>query len=575
MKVAAAIAGHDLRAMLQEFQLAAQRQDFARLRILLRELLVLPATNGKLRVQVLLFYTQHVGSQTALTIEELEFCAEMARLLGPSETEFTAAAIGILQNLRLDAMTDYPRAKDIFAHLAVPLLRHAVAQKFFDTAVQLEAFLYYAYCRSVEDRGHFGHFWDEIRPLMLSVGTALGGPLPDRPRNARPHVVFLIQKATGLAHEEVLCNLLTGWSRLDDKPFDATVLYLMGDENDAGAEATMAATGCSIRKMNLELKTFGSKGITALRQHMAEIGADVVVQVSVTTLLYPIFAARVAPVQIFWAMKYHAVEAACIDGYITGSSLSKFRQVDGRTWRACLGGYVRLTAPEHAAAAAGLAAKIRDSFGGPDAVIVGSLGREQKLNSPPFLEAVARVMQRCPNMIFLWTGRSQPPAINRLFIEHGVANRALHIGWVDTRLWGQVLDVFADSFPLGSGLTLYQAMAAGKAAVFFDSPEAREMGLNQVILDALEDEAEEGEQMRRIYKPGGDLLYLCAADAAAYERNLEQVVRDAGLRARIGAANRQFVAGYLENTERMARVFASHIAEILNEKSMSVAGRAS
>src|SRR6185436_14508130 len=99
-------------------------------------------------------------------------------------------------------------------------------------------------------------------------------------------------------------------------------------------------------------------------------------------------------------------------------------------------------APEKAPAAR----EVRASLGarGP---VYGSFGREEKLNSPAFLDAVVAILRRVPGAVFLWTGRVQHPEIQKRFEAAGVAARCRFIGWVDTKLYAQVIDVFLDSFP--------------------------------------------------------------------------------------------------------------------------------
>jgi predicted O-linked N-acetylglucosamine transferase (SPINDLY family) len=48
-----------------------------------------------------------------------------------------------------------------------------------------------------------------------------------------------------------------------------------------------------------------------------------------------------------------------------------------------------------------------------------------------------------------------------------VAVRSHFVGWVDTPLYAAALDVFLETFPLGCGITGYQAMGAGVPLVSY------------------------------------------------------------------------------------------------------------
>jgi predicted O-linked N-acetylglucosamine transferase (SPINDLY family) len=93
-------------------------------------------------------------------------------------------------------------------------------------------------------------------------------------------------------------------------------------------------------------------------------------------------------------------------------------------------------------------------------VVLGTLARTEKLNSAPFLSAVAQVLRANPRAIWLWTGREMHPAIEAHMRAAGVARQCRFVGWIDTALYASSLDIFLESFPVGCGTTGYQALRA-------------------------------------------------------------------------------------------------------------------
>ena len=271
---------------------------------------------------------------------------------------------------------------------------------------------------------------------------------------------------------------------------------------------------------------------------------------------------RIAPLQGWFAMKYHACDIAEIDVHLGVENVVLRKTMEGREWRT-LGSAARSWVdPEQA----GPARALRATF--PDAAIVAaSIGREEKLDSPAFLEAVCELLSKHPNLHFLWTGRVPRASIRGAFERAGVADRARFVGWVDTRLYAQAIDLFLDSFPFPCGFTLKEAMAAGKPAVMMNTPESLETGVPGAISPLIEHTAdappEVRERLRAIFTRERDFdLYLCAASADEYVAMAGRLIADPELRARAGAANRAFIEGFLSSPHDEARKLLDHLDDL-------------
>jgi hypothetical protein len=106
--------------------------------------------------------------------------------------------------------------------------------------------------------------------------------------------------------------------------------------------------------------------------------------------------------------------------------------------------------------------------------------------------------------------------------------------------------------------------------VQFASAEAEESGLHSMLAPLLAGEEgtpEEQERARAIFGSGPGSLYLCAADTQQYVEHALRLAADAGLRRAAGEANRRFVAEFLSDPAHVARTLATHLVEIIGEKS--------
>jgi predicted O-linked N-acetylglucosamine transferase (SPINDLY family) len=260
-----------------------------------------------------------------------------------------------------------------------------------------------------------------------------------------------------------------------------------------------------------------------------------------------------------------SLEFAEIDGYLTSGSVSGgARRIGARQWRIGPIAAADWVAPELAADSA----RERGRFA-QHRILYACIGREEKLNSVPFLKSVAAILKAVPEAGFLWTGRQRHPVIQATMEAEGVAQRCYFIGWVNTRLYAQVIDVFLDSFPFPCAYTLYEAMAAGKPAVLYASEESAEMGARALIeplLCGTEGTEQDQKAAREIFRQAGENLFLLASDADDYVRLGVRLARHAAFMRLAGSAGSAFVQRFMTDRARFARIYGEHIASAVKEK---------
>lgn len=263
-------------------------------------------------------------------------------------------------------------------------------------------------------------------------------------------------------------------------------------------------------------------------------------------------------------MKYHSLEFDDIDGYVS-LGLGKYKKINDKLWRVGPGCSTNrfdenLTLE---------AKKIKQQYAQFE-LVTASIGREEKLADPVFLETIGRILKVNPKIAFLWTGRVQLPQIQNKLDEMGISSQCFFIGWVNTKLYAQVIDLFLDSFPFPCGVTLTQAMIASKACVLYYSPESCETGVVgniMPILDFPHINKQEYDLFCDIFhlnQNQKEKLYFCAKSHVEYEEYANLLIRDKNLRNDSAKANRKFVELLLTDLTKMAEVFSHHFLETIS-----------
>lgn len=382
-------------------------------------------------------------------------------------------------------------------------------------------------------------------------------PLPLwRPTAAKPwRAAFFLQSAAILGHTEALFELLEHRPR--GLPWsDQPIVYVFSGINPELTQRITALGACCVTvQAEIETHSFQAR-IEWLRRRIAEDEASHFVWISAPPTAELGMAMRLAPVQVFWTLKFHPFQIPDIDGYITYGAWSEDeRVVHGERWAVVP---FMMSKPSPPVSAADVAAA-RAPFAQHD-ILFGTLARTEKMNAAPFLDAVVRILKDNPKAGFLWTGRELHTGIQAHFERGGVAAQCHFIGWVQTPIYARVLDVFLESFPFGCGLTGIQGLEAGTPFLSYEAPETQ-YGMH--FMRPLAENGPAAQEIRGLLQPAdgsGPLLY--AANADEYVALAGKLARDAEFRRKVGAAGQAYYRRYLTDSERMARRFMQVLAEV-------------
>ncbi|MFZ5530809.1 MAG: hypothetical protein ACOY4U_07150 [Pseudomonadota bacterium] len=475
----------------------------------------------------------------------------------------------LLNGLGFHKSSTYDNLERIHYGYALPMLRWSLAQGAFDHALALEVQCYEHFVKQRETEDHFRQKLNEWVPDMLAAGRRLRirlPPLPAPVEGGRQRIGFFIHNASTLAHIEALINVLDGYQQLADKPFDP-IIYCFGGE-DAAMQQRFRQIGVPVILLDKEYPetkdSFYSR-LTRLRDRLHADGVSCLVWVSLAIMMPLAFAMRVAPVQIWWSMKYHGLGFDEIDGYVTSGSFSRTEIKQGRVWRA---GRLQVSGrhdPSLRPEADAIVAQYRP------AKILGTLARHELIRSPRFLDAVIAILQRNPNAIFLWTGREEAADISGRFRDAGVIGQTRFLGWVNIKVYAQVLDVFLDTFPFGCGFTVLDTMAAGTPAVFMAAdPQSEDPSYDRILwsmIDGKTGTAEDTALARGILADkDGAILFQHAIDSEDYVARATRLLHDSEYAKAVGDAEQRFMDAMMSNPSQSARDFVDHFMAVIAER---------
>lgn len=217
-----------------------------------------------------------------------------------------------------------------------------------------------------------------------------------------------------------------------------------------------------------------------IRNDMLRENIDIMIAtVSNNNVIDFLFASRTAPHQIYWSHGNFAYDIHGIDLRITHSD----EAIDSSGTREGFN-YQFFFAPYDLNALRGKTPEIniikeRQKY--PlNTVILGSIGRVVKLENDAYLEAVAEIMRRNSNTIYLACGSEGSAFIQSRLKKLGIEERFYFTGFVNPHLYGHLIDLYLDTFPLGSGEALNEYLAKEKIAVILlqqNHPIIRELFL--------------------------------------------------------------------------------------------------
>lgn len=442
-------------------------------------------------------------------------------------------------------------------------------------ALEIEQILYTSYVKRWEEESHFRSVYQYITDILRDVTHSASNDLAKirktkKSRNkstedAVPLVFFIVHVESELAHVQSLLRYLEALTEFRNEIEQICPVVVSLDGCHPGFRKRLT-------RLNVQLISLGDRQpkhhngyvkLLKLAVLCNETQPQAIVFVSLVLWMTTFFAARLANTQIWWAMKYHAFSTPDIDGFLCGSPDGKPRLLGGNHWETAPFGGSEWFAPELRHEATAIRTRL-----GQWKTVFGSIGREEKLRDPDFLDTVCSVLEANPNSVFLWTGKHQDKSIQRFFEARRLTERTRFIGWVNTRLYAQVIDIYLDSFPFPGGYTVYEAMAAQKPVIMMQL-DYQSVGLQNNVSPYYFSESTEGinGEIQKMFRKNDDNIYFpVARNKKEYIHFSRRIASDPFLCKAIGSINSDFVEKFMSNRKGMAAGYTNAIRKFILQR---------
>jgi tetratricopeptide (TPR) repeat protein len=484
-----------------------------------------------------------------------------AEAIGPVAFRARATLIGL--RMQRDGFDSQRQALDA----AVAEMTAKLDAGRYDEALVDENDLTELVVRPIESEDHAEACLATWRDAMTAAGAKAATALAPLPRSAlrpgTPEVGFVIHAASMLGHVELALDYLAAIIASPDPSIRPRLYVLSRDDPAFAAEAKKR--GVPLTMVEAEWPGGGDllpcQRLLWLRTCLARDGVAAVVWVTLSQFVHFAAALGLAAVNMFWAMRFRPVASPFIKGTIScGGCFEREEIVNGRRWDLVPLAFADLKGPARAAEAQA----IRHRLGQPS-VVLGTMARAQKMQDDRWLEAVGLTLRRCPEAVFVWAGQKEDEKVRSTLAKMGVASQSRYVGWVDTRLHAQVIDIFLDTAPVGCGLTAMEAMAWGKPLVSFKDPLTNwGQCLRPVIEGRIDDPAARAE-IERIFALGGGRELLAWVDTPQdYADMVRRLVDDDAFRADVGAAGKVFTDRYFGDPAHAAGRLATLVRRVID-----------
>ncbi|MCG6870981.1 MAG: hypothetical protein LJE84_01725 [Gammaproteobacteria bacterium] len=498
--------------------------------------------------------------------------AEVLRLAGQAPGEMRVFAWLDLLGFRRIARRAWMEA--VFEGLALPWMLAALEQDDFELALKLENRISLDYVRQREGDAHQQACIARWAQPMHEAGRRFGkrlGPAPDAAVTTPARIGFLLLSQERLGHSEWLLGVVAGLKAMEPISLEPVVYFFDAQPNSLPDDLTQR--GCMVRHLvEADAKDSWVARLARFRETLASDGCRACVLVSTDVFLHFVFGMRIAPVQIWWSMKYFSNLIADVDAlFSVGTYGETERVLDGRRWRVIPAALLEPAVE----GAQEQAVQIRKRW--PGKTILGSLNRPEKLDNPEFLDSLARILTENPDSVFLWFGRECSRRIDQELMRRNIRRQCAFEGWVDTRVYSRVLDVHLDSFPWPAGMTGAQVMAAGVPSVCLATPEVLQHGVLSMFWPLWTGQAGSVAMQQAVRATVSDeeggLLLPCATSVDEYVALASQLIRDVERRRQVGAVGQRLVEKF-NRPDESARVFAGHVHEVLDSVGRPAGGGA-
>ncbi|GAX87609.1 conserved hypothetical protein [Lebetimonas natsushimae] len=375
------------------------------------------------------------------------------------------------------------------------LLDFAMKQNYIEDIMYIEFYIYHFYGNSSQTIKEWEKFNEMIeKPLsqyFKNWGSEHKLPKPYNYNNNKKRIAFLIDRlvtTSPLIVEYSLWKTLmkNNEFRENYEIFVYSMNYVEKQPDDKLWIEELKKLGITVYTPQYKFYQDGyfynhlEKALD-LREQILKDKIDILISFFGYAIPNFLFSTRTAPKQIFWSHGNCTSEIENIDLRISHFP-QECKNYDWKIFDIQIDEEFLIGSQQNQIEAKKIKEKLLKKFG-KDTVILGTIGRFVKIDSNEYIKLIAEIMKQNPNTIYLACGHGNENSIKEKLKKYNIdKKRFIFNGMVNPHVYGWVIDIWPDSFPLGQGKSKDEFIAKKRPVIFHIKRKIKSNKKNKVFI---------------------------------------------------------------------------------------------